>query len=180
MSLSTGSMLNRTTKMLPTQRLSYRGSMQLFRDWTQLCLTLFDPLNCSLPGSCVLHYLLEFAQIHVRWVSDAIQPSHPLLSPSPPALNLSQHQGLFQWVSPLHQVAEIVELQLQSQSFQWIFMLISFRMDWFDLLTVQRIKHSLKYFLALMVIGEKLARVMLGGWGGLSAEMTFKLMTQDE
>ena len=53
-------------------------------------------------------------------------------------------------------------------------------MDWFDLLTVQRIKHSLKYFLALMVIGEKLARVMLGGWGGLSAEMTFKLMTQDE
>ena len=60
----------------------------------QLCLTLCDPMDCSMPGFPVLHYLLEFAQTHVRWVNDAIQPSHPLLSPSPPALNLSQHQGL--------------------------------------------------------------------------------------
>ena len=65
------------------------------------------------------HQLPESAQIHVHWVSDAIQPSHPLLSPSPPALNLSQHQGLFKWVSSLHQVAKLLELQLQHQSFQW-------------------------------------------------------------
>ena len=60
-------------------------------------------------------------QIHVHWVSDAIQPSHPLLSPSRPALNLSQHQGLFKWVSSSHQVAKVLEFQLQYQSFQWIF-----------------------------------------------------------
>ena len=68
-----------------------------------------------------LHYLLEFAQTHVCWVSDAIQPSHPLLAPSPPAFNLSQHQGLFQSVSSLHQVAKVLEFQLQHQYFQWIF-----------------------------------------------------------
>ena len=62
----------------------------------------------------------ELVQTHVHWVSDAIQPSHPLSSPSPPAFNLSQHQGLFQWVSFLHQVAKVLELQLQYQSFQWI------------------------------------------------------------
>ena len=81
---------------------------------------------------------------------------------------------------PSYKVARVLELQLQSQSFQCVFMLISFRMDWFDLLTVQRTKHTLKYFLALMATGENLARVMLGGWGGSSAELTFKLMTQDE
>ena len=69
------------------------------------CLTLCDPMDCSKPGFPVLHYLLEFAQIHVHWVGDAIQPSHPLSSPYPPALNLSQHLGLFQWVSSSHQVA---------------------------------------------------------------------------
>ena len=63
----------------------------------------------------------EFTQTHVHWVSDTIQPSHPLSSPSPPALNLSQHQGLFKWVSPSHQVAKVLEFQLQHQSFQWIF-----------------------------------------------------------
>ena len=68
-----------------------------------------------------LHYLLEFTQTHVCWVSDAIQPPHPLLSPSPPAFNLSQHQGIFQWVSSSHQVAKVLEFQLQHQSFQWIF-----------------------------------------------------------
>ena len=67
----------------------------------------------------VLHYLPEFAQTHVHQVSDAIQPSHPLSPPSPPALHLSQHHGLFQWVGSLHQAAK--ELQLQHQSFQWIF-----------------------------------------------------------
>ena len=68
------------------------------------CLTFCDPMDCSTPGFSVLHHLLEFAQTHVPWISDAIQPSHPLLSPSPPAFNLSQHQGFFQWASSLHQV----------------------------------------------------------------------------
>ena len=69
--------------------------------------------------SPVHHQILESTQIHVHWVGDAIQPSHPLSSPSPPALNLSQHQGLFKWVSSSHQVAKVLEFQLQHQSFQW-------------------------------------------------------------
>ena len=93
------------------------------------------PMDCSIPGFPILHYLLEFAQIHVHWVDDAIQPSHPLLSPSPPAFNLSQHQGLFQSVRSLHQVAKVLELQHQSSN--EYSGLISFRMDWFDLLAVQ-------------------------------------------
>ena len=80
----------------------------------------YNPMECSMPGFPVLHHLLEFAQIHVLWVSDAIQPSHPLLPPYLPALDFSQHQGLFQWVASSHQVAKIVELQLQQQSFQSI------------------------------------------------------------
>ena len=87
---------------------------------TQSCLTLYNTIDCSMPDFPVLHHLLELAQTHAHWVSDAIQPSSPLLSPSPPAFNLSQHQGLFQWVSSSHQVAKILELQCQS--FQWIFM----------------------------------------------------------
>ena len=87
----------------------------------QLYPTLCNPMDSTTPGLLVLHYLPEFAQIHVHWVNDAIQPSHPLLPPSPPALNLSQHHGLFQWVGSLHQVAKVLELQLQHQSFQWIF-----------------------------------------------------------
>ena len=74
-----------------------------------------------MPGFPVHHQLPELAQTLVHWVSDAIQPSHPLSSPSPPAFNLSQHQGLFQRVSSSHQVAKVLELQLQHQSFQWIF-----------------------------------------------------------
>ena len=84
------------------------------------CLTLWDPMYCSRPGFPVLHYLLEFAQTHIHWVDDAIQPFHPL-SPSSPALNLSQHQGLVQGIGFSHQVAKVLELQLQHQSFQWIF-----------------------------------------------------------
>ena len=82
---------------------------------------LCDPTDCSTPGFPVLHYRPEFAQTHVHWVDDAIQPSHPLSLPSPPAFNLSQHQALFQWAGSLHQVAKTLELQLQSQSFRWIF-----------------------------------------------------------
>ena len=72
------------------------------------------------PGLLVHHQLPELTQIHDHWVGDAIQPSHPLSSPSPPTFNLSQHQGLFQWVSSSHQVAKVLEFQLQHQSFQWI------------------------------------------------------------
>ena len=92
-----------------------------FSSVAQLCPTLCDPMDCSTPGLPVHHQLLEFTQTHVHWVSDAIQPSHPLSSPSPPAFNLSPHQGLFQWVSSSHQVAKVLEFQLQHQSFQWIF-----------------------------------------------------------
>ena len=87
---------------------------------TQACLTLFDPMDCNTPGLPVHHQLPEFAQTHVHWVSDAIQPSHLLSSP-PLSFSLSQHQGLFQWVSSSHQVAKLLEFQLQHQSFQWIF-----------------------------------------------------------
>ena len=85
----------------------------------QWCLTLCDPMDCSTPGFPVHHQLLEFAQTHTHWVSNAIQSSHPLSSPSTPAFNLSQYQGLFQWVSSLHLVARALELK--HQSFQWIF-----------------------------------------------------------
>ena len=88
---------------------------------TQSCLTFCDPMDCSTPGFPVHHQLPQFTQTHVLWVGDAIQPSHPLSSLSPPTLNLSQHQGPFQWVSSLNQVAKVFEFQLQHQSFQWIF-----------------------------------------------------------
>ena len=91
-----------------------------FSSITQSCLILCDPMDCSIPGFLVLHWISEFAQIHVHWVSDYIQPSHPLLPPSPSALNLSQHQGFF-WIGSSHQVVKILELQLQHQSFQLIF-----------------------------------------------------------
>ena len=92
-----------------------------FSSVAQSCLTLCNLMDCSTPGFPVHHQLLELAQTHVHQVSDDIQPSHPLSSSSPPAFNLSQHQGLFQWVSSLHQVAKVLEFQLQHQSFQWIF-----------------------------------------------------------
>ena len=76
-------------------------------------------MNCNTPGLPVRHQLPESTQTQVHWVGDAIQSSHPLLSPSPPALTLSQHQGLFKWVSSSQQVAKVLELQLQHQSFQW-------------------------------------------------------------
>ena len=83
------------------------------------CLTLCDPMDYSTPGFPVHHQLPEFAQTHVHWIGDAIQPSHPLSSPSPPAFNPSQHQGLFQWVISLHKVTKGLEFQLQHQIFQW-------------------------------------------------------------
>ena len=91
--------------------------------WVTLCheSTLCDPMDCSTPGFPVHHQLLELTQTHVHWVGDAIQLSHRLSSPSPPAFNLSQHQGLFQWVSSSYLVAKVLKFQLQHQSFQWIF-----------------------------------------------------------
>jgi len=82
---------------------------------------LHNPMDCSMLGLPVSHQLPEFTQTHAHWIGDAIQPSHPLSSRSPPTFNLSQHQGLFKWVSPLDQVAKVLEFQLQHQSFQWIF-----------------------------------------------------------
>ena len=116
---STG--LQRIRLDLATEQLSlwgFPGSVQ-FSSVAQSCPTLCDPVNRSTPGLPVHHQLPEFTQTHVHRVGDAFQPSHPLSSPSPPALNLSQHQSLFQWVNSSHEVAKVLEFQLQHQSFQW-------------------------------------------------------------
>ena len=123
--------------------------MTVHRPWaqfssvTQSCPTLCYPLDCCKPGFHVHHQQPKLVQTHDYWVSDATQPFHPLSSPSPPTFSLSQHQGLFRWVSSSHQVARVLEFQLQHQSFQWIFRTDSFRMDWLDLLAVQGILKSL-------------------------------------
>ena len=94
------------------------SSVQSVSSVAQLCPTLCDPMNCSMPGLPVHHQLPEFTQTCVHWVSDAIQPSHPLSSPSPPAPSPSQHQSLFQWVNSSHEVAKVLEFQLEYHSFQ--------------------------------------------------------------
>ena len=109
----------------------------------QSCPTLRDPMHCSMPGFSVHHQLPELAQTHVHWVSDAIQLSHPLLSPSPPAFNLFQHQGLFQWVSSSHQVVKVLSFSLSISPSNEHPGLISFRTDEFDLLAVHRTLKSL-------------------------------------
>ena len=121
---------------------SYKKYTFQFSSVTQSCPILCDPMDCSTPGLPVNHQPPEPTQTHVHCIGDAIQPSHPLSSPSPPAFNLSQHQGLFRWVSSSYQVAKVLEFQLQHQSLQWIFR-ISFRMDWLDLLAVQGTLKSL-------------------------------------
>ena len=90
-----------------------------FSTVAQSCLTLWDPMTRSTPGFPVHHKLPEFTQTHAHGVGDAIQPFHPLSSPSPPAPNPSQHQGLFQWVNSSHEVAKVLAFQLQHKSFQW-------------------------------------------------------------
>ena len=107
------------------------------------CLILCDPMNCSTAGLPVHHQLPESTQTHVDRVGDAIQLSHPLSSPSPPALNLSQHQGLFQWVSSSHQVANYWSFSFNISPSNEYSGLISFRMDWLDLLAVQGTLKSL-------------------------------------
>ena len=127
-----------------------------FSSVAQSCLTLCDPMDCSTPGLPVHHQLPELAQPHVHWVSDAIQPSHPVSSLSLPAFNLSQHPVLFQWVDSSHQVTKVLEFQLRHQSFQWILGLISFRMDWFDLLAVQgTLKSLIQYHSSKVVVWKK-------------------------
>ena len=96
-----------------------RISSVQFSSVAQSCLTLCDPMNHSTPGLPIHHKLPKFTQTHVHRVSDAIQLSHPLSSPSPPTFNLSQHQGLYKLVSSSHQVAKVLEFQLQHQSLQW-------------------------------------------------------------
>ena len=108
-----------------------------FSSVTQSCPTLCDPMNRSTPGLLVHHQLPEFTQTHVHWVRDAILSSHPLSSPSPPALNPCQHQGCFKWVSSLHQVAKVLQFQLSISPSNEYPGPISFRMDWLDLLAVQ-------------------------------------------
>ena len=112
--------------------MAFSSVQSLSRVW------LWDPMDCSTPGFTVLHHLPELVQTHVHWVSGAIQPSHALSPPSPLALSLSQHQGLFQWASCSHQVAKVLELQLQQHSYSNEYAgLISFRIEWLDLLAVQ-------------------------------------------
>ena len=114
-----------------------------FSSVAQLCLTLCDPMGCSTLGFPGHHQSPELAQTHVRRVSDAIQPSHPLSSPSLPTFNLSQHQGLFLSVSSSHQVAKVLEVQLSISPSNEYSGLISFRINWFDLCAVQGTLKSL-------------------------------------
>ena len=107
------------------------------------CLTFYEPMDCSMPGSSVLHYLPEFARIYVHWVSDAIFPSHPLQSSSPFASSPSQHQGLFQWVGSSHQVAKVWSFSFSIRPSSEYSRLMSFTIDWFDLLAVQGTLKSL-------------------------------------
>ena len=116
---------------------SFDSQTSQFSSGPQSCLTLCDPMDCSTPGFPVHHQLPELAQTHVHWVGDDIQPSHPLSSPYP-AFNLSQHHGLFQWISSSHQVAKILEFQLQHQSFQCIF-----RTDFIDILASLKISSAI-------------------------------------
>ena len=129
-----------------------KGSVQ-FSSVTQSCPIRCEPMDCSTPGFHAHHQLLGPTQTHVHHVGDAIQPPHPLSSPSP-TFSLSQHQGLFQWTGSSHQVAKVLALQLQNQSFQWIFRTDFLRMDsnsLLDLLVVQGTLKSLPQHHSLKV-----------------------------
>ena len=129
--------------IIKVDRISGLACSVQFSSVAQLCLTPCNPMNCSTPGLPVHHQLPEFTQTHVHWVGDAIQLSHPLLSPSPHAPNPSQHQGLFQWVNSSHEVAKVSEFQLSISPSSEHPGLISFRMDLLDLLAVQGTLKSL-------------------------------------
>ena len=123
-------------------RVLYSRSVQ-FSSVAQLCLTFCDPMDCSTPGFPVFYHLPEFTQTHVRQVGDAIQPSHPMSSPSPPAFDLSQHQGLFQWVSSSHQMDKYWSFSVSISPSNEYSGVNSFRIDWFDLLAVQGTRKNL-------------------------------------
>ena len=133
----------------PSRSQGLPGSLPLaftqvqFSSVVQSYPTLCDPMDCTTPGFPAHHQLLELAQTHVHWVGDAIQPSHPLSSPSPPALNLSQHQGLFQWVSCSYQAVKYWSFSFSISPSNEHSGLTSFRMDWLDLLAVQGTLESL-------------------------------------
>ena len=116
-----------SNKSLIYSHQSHMGFWQMcdgFNSVTQSCPTLCDPMNCSTSGLPVHHQLPEFTQTHIHWVGDATQTSHSLSSLSPPSIwvfNLSQHTGLFKLATSLHQVAKVLEFQLQQQSFKWMF-----------------------------------------------------------
>ena len=114
-----------------------------FSSISQLCPTLCDPMDCSMKGFPVYHQLSELAQTHVHWIGDAIQSPHPLPCPSPPAFNLSQHQGLLKWVSSSHQMAKYWSFSFSISPSNEYSGLISFRIDGFDLLAVQGTLKSL-------------------------------------
>ena len=115
-----------------------------FSSVAQLCMILCNPMNCSMPGLPVHHQLPEFTQIHVHWVGDAIQPTHPLSPPSPPAFTLSQNEGLFKWVSSSHQVTKYCSFSFNISPSSEHSGQIAFRMDWLDLLAVQGTLKSLE------------------------------------
>ena len=130
---------------------------------------LFEtPMGCSMPGFPGPHHLPEVARVHVHWISEAIQLAHPLLSSSPPAFSLTQHQGLFQWVSSLHQVAKVLKFQLSSSSSDDYSGLISFRKDWFDLLELQS---TLKSLHQPHSSKASILRIQLSLWSTLMASL---------
>ena len=118
-------------------------------------------MDCSTPGLPVHHQLPEFTQVHVHLVGDVIQPSHPPSSPFTPTFNLSQHQSVFKWIISSHQVAEVLEFQLHYQTFHEYSGLIFFRMDWLDLLAVQRTLKSLQHHSSKASILRRSAFIML-------------------
>ena len=114
-----GAMLSKTLIQFSVDMSCFSSLLFQFSSVAQYCQTLCDPMNRSMPCLPVHHHLPEFTQTHAHWVSDAIQPSHPLSSASPPAPNPSQHERLFQGVNSLHEVAKVLEFQPQHQSVQW-------------------------------------------------------------
>ena len=151
-----------------------------------MCLTLCDPMDCSTPGLPVHYHLLDLGQTHVHWVGDAIQPPHLLSSPSP-AFNLSQHQGLFKWVSSSHQVAKVLELSFSISPSNQYSGLISFSIDWFDLLAAQGTLKSqgwaqnLKAVLVWTQCGPVSIKPEAWWWGSLQfiAHTLIKLLCQN-
>ena len=135
-------------------RIDYRVLGYMRRDYSvqfssvaQSCLTLCNWMSCSMPGLLVQHQLPKPTRIHIHWVGDTIQTSHPLSSPSPPALNLSQHQGLYKWVNSLHQVATVLNVSFNISPSKEHPGLVSFRIYWLDLLSLQgTLKRLLQHY----------------------------------